>query len=298
MPYCHSCGQRVDASHRFCQHCGAEVDSGRRRSERDGTREPGSVPVGDDRREQQTGGYGQEDAGRADAGPPQDRKDGVEFALTYPVSNGWGATLVSGVLLLTGFLLVPFLALAGYSYRVGRAAALGREEPPGYGNWGGLIVDGLRFTVVGLVLAVGFGLLWALVFVLIETSPWFALLVVPMYLVAIYALPAFVAAFLGTGSVTRAFTGGEAATLLGSGYYAKSVLFWLLLQFALGFVVALLFLTLVGWIWGYAFTFLAGSAFWGYVYYRAAGQGIVPSAAGTVGRDSQAEGNARESGAR
>lgn len=59
--------------------------------------------------------------------------------------------VVGGVLVLTAPLVLPALLLAGYLLRVMDAAARGRDVPPAFGGWGGLLVDGLKSVVVVLV---------------------------------------------------------------------------------------------------------------------------------------------------
>lgn len=77
----------------------------------------------------------------------------IEGAFTYPTDReDWVPTvLVGGILLLLGFLVVPLFVAYGYLVRVVRETAAGTEEPPGFGDWEALLVDGLTAVVVGVV---------------------------------------------------------------------------------------------------------------------------------------------------
>lgn len=77
----------------------------------------------------------------------------IEDALTYPTeSDDWIVTVVIGgfMLLLSVFLIPAFIAY-GYLVRAIRSNLEGEPEPPTFGDWGELIVDGLKVFVVGIV---------------------------------------------------------------------------------------------------------------------------------------------------
>lgn len=139
---------------------------------------------------------------------------------------------IGGVLTLLGVFFIPILFVYGYLIRVIRQTASGEsEEPPAFSDWGELLVDGLigfgislvytlipgivitvaafiifgSFGVVGSaaadsggggLLAAG-GILAALVIVLAS---------VLLFLVAVYVVPAAVAAFARTGEFGAAFS--------------------------------------------------------------------------------------------
>lgn len=77
----------------------------------------------------------------------------IEDAVTYPMeSDDWIVTvLIGGVLSLLGFLIIPMFIVYGYLIRAIRANLEGEPEPPTFGDYGGLIVDGIKAFVVGLV---------------------------------------------------------------------------------------------------------------------------------------------------
>jgi len=74
----------------------------------------------------------------------------IADAITYPTeSDDWLVTvLIGGVLSLLGFLVVPLLLVYGYLVRAIRANLDGESEPPSFGDWGELLVDGLKALVI------------------------------------------------------------------------------------------------------------------------------------------------------
>ncbi|WP_284010094.1 DUF4013 domain-containing protein [Haloarcula pelagica] len=76
-----------------------------------------------------------------------------EDSLTYPMeSDDWIKTIIIGGLLgLFSFLIVPGILVSGYVVRAVRERAAGATEPPVFDEWGELLVDGLKATVIGFV---------------------------------------------------------------------------------------------------------------------------------------------------
>lgn len=63
--------------------------------------------------------------------------------------DDWIVTvLIGGALVFFGFLFVPMLIVYGYMVDVMRGAVEGETEPPAFGDWGDLIVDGVKAFVV------------------------------------------------------------------------------------------------------------------------------------------------------
>jgi hypothetical protein len=88
----------------------------------------------------------------------------LEDGLSYPLNgdNALARIVIGGLLGFGSFLIIPAFALMGYLVWVLGGAARGEEEPPAFENWGEMIVDGLKATVVALV----YGIIpFALVFV-------------------------------------------------------------------------------------------------------------------------------------
>ncbi|WP_254838258.1 DUF4013 domain-containing protein [Natronomonas marina] len=77
----------------------------------------------------------------------------IEDAITYPTeSDDWIVTvLIGGVMLLLSFLVIPAFIAYGYLVRAIQSNLDGEPEPPTFGDWGELIVDGLKVFVVGLI---------------------------------------------------------------------------------------------------------------------------------------------------
>lgn len=87
----------------------------------------------------------------------------LEAALRYPWADGdAGVTLVvGGILTLLSPLVLPGLLVLGYALRVVEAVLADDEGPPVLGDWGRLLVEGLKGAVVILgyvVVPLGLGL--------------------------------------------------------------------------------------------------------------------------------------------
>lgn len=176
------------------------------------------------------------------------------FAWYFPRVDGWRSILIASALVLTGFLVVPLLVVLGYSYRVGRAAALGRASPPPFEDWQDLLVDGLRFSVLVVPAAV--------LFVIPLLGPYVAL--------------AVIAAYMGSGSLTDALFDGSALRLMVSVFYVTAFIEYGVYVTA---IVILSFLIVgVGWVLGPGFLVVSSGAFMGYIFNRAAERDLVEPA--------------------
>jgi hypothetical protein len=76
-------------------------------------------------------------------------------ALGFPrSSDDWIQTLLIGAVLIPlSVLILPAFVLNGYLVRVMQAAVEGEERAPSFTNWGELLVDGLKLTVIGFVVS-------------------------------------------------------------------------------------------------------------------------------------------------
>lgn len=77
----------------------------------------------------------------------------LEDAVRYPMGDDeWITTVViGGILTLFSVLLIPAFLLYGYLMRVIRGATAGTTEPPAFGDWGDMLVEGLKAWVIGIV---------------------------------------------------------------------------------------------------------------------------------------------------
>lgn len=76
----------------------------------------------------------------------------LEAALRYPTTGeaGLERLLIGGVLLLLSALVIPAFLVFGYLVRSLAAVAAGATEPPGFDDWEGLLVDGIKAFVVAI----------------------------------------------------------------------------------------------------------------------------------------------------
>lgn len=173
------------------------------------------------------------------------------FAWYFTKTQGWRMALKATALLLGSFVLAPLFVLLGYTYRVGRAAALGEESPPPLEDWKPLMDDGARFFVGGL--------------------PAILLLLIPI--VGTYMGLALLTAYIGTDSATDPATYRRALRLMFSIYYLFAFVEYLFYVSALTIMTVLVIG--VGWVLGPGFLVVSSGAFFGYVYHHAADREIV-----------------------
>ena len=74
-------------------------------------------------------------------------------AIRYPVtSEDWIRTiLIGGILSFLGFLLIPILLVYGYLMGVIRESRADTQGLPTFGDWGTLLVDGVKAFLIGVV---------------------------------------------------------------------------------------------------------------------------------------------------
>ncbi|MDS0222032.1 DUF4013 domain-containing protein [Haloarcula sp. S1AR25-5A] len=79
--------------------------------------------------------------------------ESIEDALTYPMENDdWTVTvLIGGIFSLLSFLIVPSFLVSGYLVRAVRERVQGATQPPTFGDWDELLVDGIKAWAIGLV---------------------------------------------------------------------------------------------------------------------------------------------------
>lgn len=251
MPFCHECGSRLEASHRFCPECGAA----RPDIEQDGSTESRSVAP-------------QVETGVDEREPNNDHEGLVGFAIAFPGRRGVGQPIIGGVLLLLFFLVVPIFILLGYFVHLARAAARG-EPPPRFEEWGSMLTDGVVLFVVFIPIVIGYSL------VLAGLDAVHGALAFLWSVLALYTAPAIFANFAAEGDWQAAFDVGTIATLIGNGTYLIGFVIYVIVFGWVGsIVVAILMvlslLTILGWIiiWPILFFywFSTVAALWGRVY--------------------------------
>lgn len=183
--------------------------------------------------------------------------------------DDWVETvLIGGVLTILGFLVVPVILVNGYLLRVLDAAVAGDEQPPRFGDWVDLLVDGLLVWVIQFIYlgvpAMVFGMvvlsLTLITAVTTSASPrpgaiaavgGLAVVAVLMtavlvVLVAAYLLPAALANFARAGEFAAAFHLRTVARAAFSADYVIAMLLVIAVSIVLGFVGGLLVVVLVG----------------------------------------------------
>jgi hypothetical protein len=155
---------------------------------------------------------------------------------------------IGGVLTLLGVFVIPILFVYGYLVRVIRQTASGEvDEPPAFDDWGRLLTDGvvgfvitLVYTLIpGIVITVGalvvFGSFGVVGSAATDTGGGGALAVggllvtlligvvsLVLFLVAVYVVPAAVAAFARTGEFAAAFSPSVLRSMLTDRRYAMA----------------------------------------------------------------------------
>lgn len=267
MPACPECGSPVDASDRFCTSCGHTLEGETFESE----------PLdGDDASADEAQGT---DRISVPADPFE--LDVFEFSFKYPLARGLKPIGIGVLLMFAGFLIVPYFMFMGYTYRVGRSAAIGNASPPAFEDFWGLAADGLRlFVAIGILMVPGMIAYVALF--LLEQYVLAYLIYIPMMLLVTAINPIF----YGTGSVRGVY--GDFRFLR----FLTTSNFWIGLAYLLGisflsyialFVVSIILaITLIGipvafalWMVFPVYFALLSAALWGRIYHDAAESGAV-----------------------
>lgn len=228
----------------------------------------------------------------------------LEESLSYPTNgeSGLARILIGGVLGIFSFLLFPLFIVYGYMIHAMAAASRAETEPPAFEDWGDLLVDGIKASVVGLAYAlVPLVLMFTTTGVLSAGSSAggnaggvlaglgaLGFLVVVLLLFALqYALPAALTNMGREGSIGAAFDFDALKPVLTSGEYLKAVLltFGVALVGGIAFSVFALVTLGVGYLvapFFYFWLYLAGS----YLFGTAFGDAVETESAGP-GRQAQ-----------
>ncbi|WP_256295881.1 Rab5-interacting family protein [Haloarchaeobius salinus] len=190
----------------------------------------------------------------------------VTFSLRYPFSEGGSAALLTGVLGILSFLVVPGVVAAGYVTRLAGAAARA-EEPPGYDDIWGIAKCGLAVTVLWWGAVGGLG---TLVYLSAGES---VLLASVLALGGSYLLPGLFTTYAATEDLRAAavrtpefaFTRKYALH-----FFADSVLLVGLLVVGVFVLFLFTFATLL-----VPLAAMVPAAYWGYLYGEAIEEGLV-----------------------
>lgn len=271
--FCESCGEAIKQIAEVCPHCGV-------RNQSTGASAGSGATVG---------------TSNSGGGDPHD--DGIfEFALKYPMSNDLGPLVFGSLMMLLSVFVLPMLALYGYAYRVGRAAARGDDSVPDFDDWGALMKNGLLYVVALLpftiALMVGFAALFGIASQLDPGPVLYGLVLVGglLLLVASYVGGAIVPTFVATGSVTETYKDLRFVKIAFSKDFLVGFLVLMVLNSiistAVSVVVMVLFFSVVGILLliplsiGFLplsvyLTYLT-TALWGYVAWDSSGEAPFP----------------------
>lgn len=273
MPTCPECGSKVDPSDRVCPECNHALDEAA--IDEPPVAEPADGEA-NERQGDESGDAGSQGTKRIDVPANPHELDVFEFSFKYPLANGYKPIALAGLLLLGSFLVIPAIMFAGYQYRVGRAAAIGRPSPPKLTDFWGLLADGFRLIVATAVATIVFGGVFVGLLLAELSAVAFA-----WYAVGFFVLTAILPVFYGTGSVRGVYANFRFVRFLGT------VKFWIGFAYQLGistilyiafFLISIaLIITIVGilalipFLIGFSvYASLVQASLWGRIYRDAA----------------------------
>ncbi|QLG48011.1 DUF4013 domain-containing protein [Natrinema halophilum] len=305
MQYCHDCEMEVERGPMFCPECGSELAANREEGEVTSDWSSGDPGDDGDTFDQTCDSEStdrcenpiSEESGQGSTDPSNSRTrtdDVVSFPFSFPLGKNGKPLALNSAFIFFFWLVVPLLTSSGYTYRVGRAAARGDDDPPPFDDWGEMTMDGLLILVGSLVMALPFLVVIILIAVALGavgvSSPlWLPILGTGMLaLVGIsYVAHATIPVMIGTGSLRKTFSDRRVLTFAFSLHYLKGALllfvFGSVLYIAFGIIASILFLTVIGMpllivlvplMCAYAMEMQF--TLWGRIYNEAADAGAVP----------------------
>lgn len=218
-------------------------------------------------------------------------------SLRYPLKGAdWLKTIViGGILGLLSVLIVPILLVDGYFVRELRSVIGGEVEPPRFGEWGDLLVDGVKAFVITLLYALipfvifllaggAFVLMIPLSTGVIPTMDSINAILNPLgvgvagilAVLVYYLIPAALANFSVNGSIRSGFEIGSLRKMVFSGTYLVAWLIALGILVVFGAITSALNLTVIGAILTPFVAFYAAMAamyLYGTAYRRTIGTG-------------------------
>lgn len=179
----------------------------------------------------------------------------LEEAISYPVRDDDSIVpiVIGGVLVFFWFLVLPLFILAGYFLRVLGSAARGEESAPEFEDWGSMLIDGLKASVVSIVYFIPYFVLLAVPVILapsgnnpsIVTSVTFFLGLLYVLLVY-YILPVSLTNLALKGRLGAAFEFRRIFAAAFTGRYLVAVILSMMASFFFTIIIFILFLVLIG----------------------------------------------------
>jgi hypothetical protein len=218
----------------------------------------------------------------------------LEESLSYPTKgdSGIARILIGGVLLFFGWLLLPLFIIAGYLVRsLGQVSVDPEADPLPFEDWGGLLIEGLKATVISLVYAliplVFIGVMLVIVGVggsadsgIVAGVGLLGLLTtLPGILVIQYLVPAALTNFAREGSIAAAFDFEALKPVLVSKSYILATILIFGVSIVGGMVLSFLSIFLIGIVLApfyYFWLALASQYMYGRAFADASNQQVTP----------------------
>lgn len=202
----------------------------------------------------------------------------MSFSLSYPASGGAGGLIVGSLALVFFWLVVPFFLLVGYFVRMAAAAAAGRPESPGLGEWTGMIKNGVVLVVGTLPIWLSYGVVTTLA---ADAS---GLLSFALVLLGSYLFPAIFVNYAVERRWQACYEVSTLTDLVTTGDYLLGYLAYVFLFNGIGFVVVVVLLVVTGitfvgivlWPLILFYWYAISVALWGKVYRQAMGPATIP----------------------
>ncbi|MFP8958063.1 DUF4013 domain-containing protein [Natrialbaceae archaeon A-CW3] len=187
-------------------------------------------------------------ADEAGAKPEQEQNTDsiLDYAIGYPIRNGWGTILIGGALTLFIWLIVPLFLVTGYFVKLTEAVASRKPTPPRFEDWGELLTLGVMAILVMLPLALAISIVSYIVGTVSES------LGVIATLAFYYVFPAVFLQFAVTHTFSGAYDLDGLQHLLTHKTYFVGLLLAIVGAIGGWVVVTLVslvsFITIIGWI--------------------------------------------------
>jgi len=190
----------------------------------------------------------------------------LEDGLSYPMQgDNWvGRMLIGGIIIFFSFLLFPAFLFYGYLLRVLGDSIEGATEPPEWDDWGELLVDGIKASVVAMVYALvptvvflGIGVTMLGIGgaagdsgggILAGFGAIFFLLLIPVMFLVYYLLPAALANMVVEDSFGAAFDFSTIKEIVVSGEYLVAILMPIVVGMIVNVVSFFLGITIIGYL--------------------------------------------------